>query len=267
MPYAKARPFVQQPARSQFLDGEIAMMLAARRLVEEKAEYQQPLKERVATMFARMKQSPALSAESYPDECWTFCNAISLAAMAASDRLDGTDHSTFLHDWLATAKRKLVHAETGLLISSYQLDGTPLDGPEGSSIWLVAHCLRLLDEDFARDQYRRARKELGRDVCGFAWSREWPVSWRGPLDIDSGAVVPFLDISAGGSGLAFVGASSFGDTAFLSSLQTTLDFAAFPLEQRGALKYCASNQVGDAVLLYADVLGPVWKKIKSGGKL
>jgi hypothetical protein len=265
MPYAKARPFVQRPPRSQFLDGEIAMMLAARRLVEEKIEYQQPFKERVTMMVTRMRQSPVLSAESYPDECWTFCNAIGLAAIKASDRLDGTDHSAFLCDWLAAAKRKLVHPQTGLLVSSYQLDGTPLDGPEGSSIWLVAHCLRLLDEDFARDQYARARKELGRDLCGFAWSREWPVSWRGPLDIDSGAVIPLLDVSAGGSGLAFVGASSFGDHDYLAKLQTTLDFAAFPSERRGRLKYCASNQVGDAVLLYASVLGPIWEKIKSGG--
>lgn len=266
MPYAKARPFVQRPPRSQFLDGEIAMMLAARRLVEEKIEYRQPFKERVTMMVARMKQSPVLSAESYPDECWTFCNAIGLAAIKASDRLDGTDHSAFLCDWLSVAKRKLIHAKTGLLVSSYQLDGTPLDGPEGSSIWLVAHCLHLLDEDFARDQYVRARKELGRDLCGFAWSREWPVSWRGPLDIDSGAVIPLLDVSAGGSGLAFVGASSFGDHDYLAKLQTALDFAAFPSERRGRLKYCASNQVGDAVLLYASVLGPIWEKIKSGGR-
>jgi Linalool dehydratase/isomerase len=266
MPYAKARPFERQPPRSQFLDGEIAMMLAARRLVAEKIEYQQPFKDRVTTMVARMKQSPSLSAESYPNECWTFCNAIGLAAIKASDRLEGTDHSAFLRDWLAAAKRKLVHRETGLLISSYQLDGTPLDGPEGSSIWLVAHCLRLLDEDFARDQYLRARKELGRDMCGFAWSREWPVSWKGPLDIDSGMVIPLLDVSAGGSGLAFVGASSFEDQDYLTKLQTTLDFAAFPLRQESRLKYCASNQVGDAVLLYAGVLGPLWEKIKAGGK-
>jgi hypothetical protein len=32
------------------------------------------------------------------------------------------------------------------------------------------------------------------------------------------------------------------------------------------VRYCASNQVGDAVLLYASVLGPVWEKIQSGGK-
>lgn len=263
MPYAKARPFLQQPARSQFLDGEIAMMLAARRLVEEKATYRTAMIERVDAMLARMKKSPVLSAESYPDECWTFCNAIAVAAIKASERLDGADHSAFLRDWLSIVRAKLTHPETGLLVSSYTLDGKPLDGPEGSSIWLVAHCLRLIDEDVAADQFRRARKELGRDLMGFAWSREWPESWRGPLDIDSGAVIPLLDASAGGSGLAFVGARSFGDEDYYSKLRTSLDFAAFPVRRDGGIRYCASNQVGDAVLLYAEVLGPLWEKIKS----
>jgi hypothetical protein len=57
-----------------------------------------------------------------------------------------------------------------------------------------------------------------------------------------------------------VGASAFGDREFLAQLFTTLDFAAFPLEEDGALKYCAGNQVGDAVILYATVLGPLWER-------
>jgi hypothetical protein len=131
---------------------------------------------------------------------------------------------------------------------------------------MAAHLLRLIDEDFARDQYRRARKELSRELMGFAWSREWPKSWHGPMDVDSGMVIPVLEVSAGGSGLAFVGAASFGDTEYLTQLQRTLDFAAFPVERKGRRQYCASNQVGDAVLLYASVLGPVWEKIQNGGK-
>ena len=157
--------------------------------------------------------------------------------------------------------------KTGILISSYTANGQALDGPEGSSIWMVAHCLRVLDEDFARDQYQRARKELGRQMAGFAWSKEWPASWRGAMDIDSGPVIPVFDISAGASGMAFIGASSFGDTAYLASLAATLDFSAFPSLKEGRLKYCASNQVGDAALLYATVLGPMWEKIKQGSKL
>ena len=38
LPYGRGRPFVVSPARSLFVDGEIALMLALRRLVEENAD-------------------------------------------------------------------------------------------------------------------------------------------------------------------------------------------------------------------------------------
>jgi hypothetical protein len=266
MPYSRARPFVEQPARSLFLDSEIALMLGLRRLLEEKGELGLPLRERVEAMIARMRRNEALAAESYPDECWLFDHAIALAAIRIADHVDGGDHSPFLREWVANARMKLTHPATGLLVSSFTTDGTHLDGPEGSSIWAAAHFLRIVDEDFARDQYRRARAELGRELLGFAWSREWPASWRGALDVDSGAVIPVLEVSAGGSGLAFVGAGSFGDGDYFAGLQATLEFAAFPLRRAGRLRYCASNQVGDAVLLYASVLGPAWDRILGAAK-
>jgi len=264
MGYAKSRPYLVQPARSHFIDGEIALMLASRRMLEEKPEYRPMLTERVNQMVERMHKSKVLAAESYPDECWMFDHAVALAAIKLADRLDGSDHRGLFQEWIATARRHLVHPGTGLLVSSFTTDGTHLDGPEGSSIWMTAHCLRLIDEDFARDQYARARKELGRDLIGFGYSREWPISWKGELDVDSGAVIPILGASPGGSGLAFVGASSFDDMNFLSKLHASLDFAAFPMRGHGGLKYCASNQAGDAAMLYATVLGPMWEKVKSG---
>jgi hypothetical protein len=183
-----------------------------------------------------------------------------------ADYLDGSDHSALIRGWIAMARKKLVDPKSGLLISSFNTDGTPLDGPEGSSIWMVAHSLQLLDEDFARDQYRRARKELGEITLGFGYAHEWPKSWKGETDVDSGPIIPWFEISAGSSGMAFIGASTFDDGKFLASLAATLDFAGFPSRTRGRLKYCASNQVGDAALLYAATLGPLWQKVKTGGK-
>ncbi|MCX7010430.1 MAG: hypothetical protein NTY53_24845 [Kiritimatiellaeota bacterium] len=261
MPYAHARPYVEQPMRSLFVDGEIALMLASRRLVAEKTEYRPLLCERVEAMLARMQRNPKLLAESYPDECWMFDHAVALAAIRASDRLDGSDHTAFIRAWLAGAKKNLTDPATGLLLSSFTTRGAALDGPEGSTIWMVAHLLRAVDADFARDQYRRARRELGRTFLGFGWSREWPRSWSGPMDVDSGMVIPIVEASAGGSGMALIGASSFGDTVYLRALQTSLEFAAFPIRETGRLKYAASNQVGDAALLYACVLGPLWQRI------
>jgi hypothetical protein len=263
MAYAKYGDFRSQEGRSLFVDSEIALMLAVRRLVEEKEAYKPLLTERVEAMVATMQESPVLSGESYPDEAWMFCNTTALAATRIADVLDGTDHSDFIDRWLEVAKRDLVDPETGLLISSFTFDGRPKDGPEGSSIWMVAHNLLLVDRAFAEDQYRRAKTELAANVLGFGYAREWPTTWVGPMDVDSGPIVPVLEISAGSSGMALIGASAFDDRAYLSALLTSLNFGGFPIEKDGQLRYAASNQVGDAVMLYAMVLGPVWAEVES----
>lgn len=264
MDYARSSPYIEQPAASMFIDGEIALMLAHRRVVEEKEEYRAELRKRVDRMAERMGKSPSCSMESYPDECWTFCNSVGLAAIRMADWLDGTDHTALLRRWIESAKANLVHAKTGLLVSSFRYKGFPMDGPEGSTIWAVAHFLQIVDPEFAADQYRRARRELGATALGFSWGKEWPASWEGPQDIDSGPIIPVVEVSAASSGLAFVGAAAFHDTDYFSSLLTTLDFAGFPEERDGMLRYCASNQVGDAVLLYSMVLGPVWERVLKG---
>ncbi len=259
MGYAKDRPYVVKPARSLFIDGEIALMMGARRMLQEEPAYKQPMNDRLSSIEQRWCANPIMAAESYPDECWTFDHAVALAAFKVADRLDGTDHSALCRKWVTLAKDKLIDKSTGLLVSSYQTDGPPLDGPEGSTIWMVAHCLQVVDEAFARDQYNRARKQLGRIVLGFGYGTEWPASWEGPRDIDSGMVIPGFEVSAGSSGMAFI-AAAFHDWDFLRALNTTLDMAAFPSRKNGQLKYCASNQVGDAALLYAAVLGPLWER-------
>jgi len=254
MSYARDRPFVVQPPRSLFLDGEIALMLGARCMVKSRPAYRALLRERVAAMTSRMRAGPVRCAESYPDECWTFCNTVALAAIRIADVLDGTDHGALLAEWVRTARQRLVDRGTGLLISSFHLSGARRDGPEGSSIWMAAHCLQLVDPTFARDQYRRARAELGRSILGFGYAREWPRSSVGPVDIDSGPVVPLLEASPASSGLALIAAAAFGDATFYDQLRASLDFAAFPIERDGRLRYAASNQVGDAVMLYAMTL-------------
>jgi len=262
MGYARTGQYVGKPERSLFVDGEIALMMAARRLVAERADYRPLMHERVDAMIAAMRQSKALLAESYPDECWMFDHATALAVMRAEDALDHTDHRAFLHEWLDTARQNLIHPATGLLCSSFGTDGGVNDGPEGSTIWWVSHALQVVDRSFAADQYTRAKKELSREVCGFAFAREWPVSWQGPVDIDSGPIIPGLQLSTGSSGLAFIGASAFGDRDYLQKLLTSIYLGGFPVRHRGELKFCASNQVGDSVLLYAMTLGPLWQEIE-----
>ncbi len=268
LPYAHRAPFVgPRGIRSVFVDGEIAMMMAVREIVGPRPDLDALLTTRVERIHALMEAAPLLSAESYPDECWTFCNTLALAALRVADVARGTDESADLaRRWIASAREHLVDTRTGLLVSSYTYDGRALDGPEGTSIFMAAHDLVVLDPDFAHDQWLRARAEIGESLLGFGWAREWPRSWESPSDVDSGPIVPFVDASAGASGMAILGASAFSDRAYLGELLTTLDFAAFPIvvdDDSGGerMRYAASNAVGDAVLLYALTYGPLWERV------
>ena len=266
MPYAKILPFKQKPERSIFLDGEISLMLAIRRLVEEKKEYKELLRSKIETMVSRMEVNPVLCAESYPDECWLFCNSIALAAIKIGDFLDHTDNSEFLKNWIKSAKENLIDKKTGILVSAFDLSGKSIsDGPEGSTIWLVSHCLKIIDQEFAEDQYLKAKKHLQSSFLGFGYAYEWP-GGVGHDDVDSGPIIPIINLSAGSTGLAFLGAASFNDREYLAQLYKSLELGAFPIKTKDEIKYCASNAVGDSVLLYSITQGPAWDKILKGEK-
>jgi hypothetical protein len=267
LPYAKDRPFVDPAARSLFVDGEVVMMIAARELVEPRSDLRAEAETRAARVERAMRSSPSLSGESYPNECWTFCNTTALAALVMWDRTSlgdrAPEHDRLARDWVAHARAHLVEPHTGLLVSSYTRDGHALDGPEGSSLWMSAHNLLLVDEDFAHDQYDRARRELGATLLGFGWAREWPREVPEHPDVDSGPIVPILHASAGSSGLALLGASAFDDRAWLRTLLASLELVGFRDERTGA--YRASNEVGDATVAYALSFGPLWRLVRSRG--
>jgi hypothetical protein len=263
LPYFNRAPLRDPAGRSLFVDGELALMLAARQLVSPRADFVAPLRERVDLVTAQFERAPLLLPESYPDEGWTFCNSIALAALTLSDRVDGRDHSALRARWLASAKAHLVDPRTGLLVSSFTFDGVTRDGPEGSTLWLSAHMLQLVDADFAQEQYERARKALIGQALGFAWAAEWPVTERNVDDVDSGPTIPFVNANAGSSGLALVGAGAFDDATVLDQLVTSLQFAAFPQRDGDGLRFAAGNQLADAVLLYSLVEGPLWQRAAS----
>jgi hypothetical protein len=240
----------------------MALMMAVRQLLE--GGDATALRARLDLVERQMRASPLLLAESYPDEGWVFCNSVALAAMRVADAAIGTDHSRLIAQWLASARAHLVDPKSGMLVSSFHLDGTPRDGPEGSTIWFAAHMLALVDEPFARTQYTLARNKLGRTALGFAWASEWPREWPNHDDIDSGPTIPFIGANAGSSGCALLAAATFADRPFLDGLVASLGLAAFPIERDGELHYAAGNTLADGVLLYALVQGPLWCKVKGG---
>ncbi|KIG19463.1 hypothetical protein DB30_02744 [Enhygromyxa salina] len=270
LPYAHPRPggatWRQEPPRSLFIDGEIAMMLAAFLLVAPRSDPRVPahrraLIDRLELIHDQMRAGPVLSGESYPNECWTFCNTTALVASRMASALGLKVDAKLPHAWLRTATLELTDPRTNMLVSSYSWDGGHLDGPEGSSIWMSAYNLALVDPDYARGQYELAKRALGRQVLGFGFAREWPVPAPGSIDVDSGHVIPLLEASPGSSGLAILAARGFRDQAFWDQLLASLELAGFPEQHDGTRRYRVSNQIGDAVLAYALCAGPLWARV------
>ncbi|MFH1467110.1 MAG: hypothetical protein ABIO70_22190 [Pseudomonadota bacterium] len=261
MDYVDRAPFRNTQGRSLFVDGEVALMLGARRLVRDdpaRAAQHQAWDALIERHFA---EAPALLPESYPDEAWLFCVTNALVALRMADALDGSDHGPLVARWVSQARADLLEPTTGLLGSEFTWDGAMLDGPEGSSIWLVATNLLLLDEPFARDQYARARDALYGSLAGLGYAREWGPGWEGPVDVDSGPIVPVLDASPSSSGFALMAATAFGDEPTRAALERSLHAADLLVRLDPRLAALADNAVGDAVLLHALTFGPLWAEI------
>lgn len=260
--YAQYQPWKDPSGRSLFVDGEIALMIGARRLVADDGRWDQEHKARIDASADQISRSPALLGESYPDETWMFCNAVAMAALRIYDALEpAADHSALTTRWIERMKQDQRDAQTGLLVSSTTWSGERKDGPEGSTIWLVSHMLQFVDPIFAEDQYQRARRELGRTLLGMGYALEWPVGQEDWQDVDAGEIVPGLGASTSSSGLAIIAARSFSDKRWHAALLRALGATARPEREGGELRYARGNQVGDAVIFYGMVEGPLREKL------
>jgi hypothetical protein len=260
LPYARRGPL----PRSLFVDGQMALLMAARLHVAPRADLRARLEQRVRTLEAAMDQGPPGLAESYPGECWVYDHTGALAALRLWDALSGEDHRPLAGRWLAMARERLVDDKTGLLVASFRPDGRVLEGPEGSTLWVSVSNLLLVDEAFAREQYERGRAAFKRDVLGFTLAREWPEG-ESRADIDSGPVVPLLEASPGSSGLLLVAAAAFDDRPTFEGLLASLELAAFPSDQGGGRSFVAAGQIGNAAAVRALSFGPLWRRVAQAG--
>ena len=263
--------FLNSSRRSVFIDGQIAMMLGARRLVEENATWGEEMQQRTRLIVQEMREGPLLCGETYPNECRLVDCALAMATLRISNALDGTDYSGFINLWVGKARTTLVDKKANMLVSRFDFTGRPvvLEGPEGVSIWTTAHFLSVVDQGFAQEQYDNAARQLRTNFLAFGYSRARPSASdyaRSPqqqqLEVEMDGLVPFLQASPGSSGRALVAAQTFGDTRWMRQLITSLEFLGFRTA-RERMHYISSNTTGDAVILYALVQGPLWEKLKA----
>lgn len=251
--YGRGR-FVNPTGRSLFIDGELLTVLAKRESLVRDGRFAVQQAQLAHHVRANLEAGPLGHGESYPDECWAICNGFAAVGLLLDGRTSDRDPTEPLRRYRAGLAH-LVEPQTGMLQSEYTYAGAPLDGPEGSSLYLSAALLRSIDAPLARVQYQLAQQHLLRRFLGFGYSREWRTGEAGVMDVDSGPIVPGFEASAGASGLALIGARVFGDDVALRSLLASLWATAFPTWHDGALSFAASNPVGDAAILWALVAG------------
>jgi hypothetical protein len=242
---------------SLFTDGELLAVLGAWERVFGDGRFasdQAFLAERVVK---NMNASPIGHGESYGNECWGFCNAFAAAALATDEMTSSRSHADTLSTYLAN---RPIESESGMMQSEYTTTGSPLDGPEGSSLFLIATLLERVAPGLGAKQYALARKSLLRSLLGFGYSREWAPGVQGVMDVDSGPVIPLFEASPSASGLAIVASAAFDDHASLDDLMSALWATGFPTWTDGAWSFTSSNLVGDTTFLFgllrgADLLG------------
>jgi hypothetical protein len=262
LPYGHARPW-DGTGRSLFVDGEVLVMLGARRLVaDDTPAWTAETQRRAALVRGNLGSAGALPiAESYPDEGWTFCHTMALVGLRMHEVLDGADHRAAIEGFTDFAEARLVHAETGLLNSEFDMQGRIHDGPEGSSLWFTVTALRVLDPAFGQQQYDRARGALGRTFMGLGYAREWPAGYENGVDVDSGPLVPGLEASASSSGLAIAASRAYGDDRWHGQLVGALGAAEAVMTVDPMLAAAADNPVGQAVVQWGLGIGPVWARL------
>ena len=262
LPYAHGAPW-QGAGRSLFVDGEVLVMLGARRLVADDApRWTAEMQRRAALVRGNLgSTSRRPIAESYPDEGWTFCHTMALVGLRMHEVLDGADHQAPIQAFTDFAEASLVHPPTGLLSSEFTMDGEVNDGPEGSSLWFSVTALQVLDPALGRQQYDRTRAALGRTFLGMGYAREWPVGHENGQDVDSGPLVPGLGASASSSGLAIAASRAYRDHRWHQQLVDALGAAEAVMAVDPALAAAADNPVGQAVVQWGVGFGPVWARL------
>lgn len=155
-------------------------------------------------------------------------------------------YSDTVNRWLAKAKSEWIDKSSGLLVSMITRNGRPV---RGSYTALNVYCLTMIDEGFARDQYERMKRTLGK-VGRLSGIREY--LYKDPFlrpDVDAGIVG--LGISGSGTAWAIGGATYFNDEEFRDALLTTADKAGVTVGRKSRRHYYLGELaiVGEAVVL------------------
>lgn len=226
--------------------GYLALVLSAHRSLDPQSRFAE-IHDRICEHLARnLERSPVGLVPTYPSETYPVDNTAIFGALALHQRATGADHSTVLARARKTLRR-FTDQHTGLLIQKVGTrEGQTVDGPRGSGTALATYFLSFWDEELSAALYQPLRRELRRDLLGFAAIREYPEGVHGRGDIDSGPVV--LGVSVSSTGFALAGARIHGDKSTFTGLVRTAYLFGAPTDRDDRRNFAFGGPLGDALM-------------------
>ncbi|MEL6341115.1 MAG: hypothetical protein AAFP04_06510 [Myxococcota bacterium] len=199
------------------------IVLGVYELLAQDGRYKR-LHTRATRHLLSISNNPLAHAPSYPNEKarWPADQSALLFSVWLYDRAHGT---TLAHEpvrrWLDVMQNHTA-ADYGHLPAS-ELSGTKADAalPRGCAMSFTTHYAAAFAPDYARDLWRRYRREFMVDFFGLAGLREWPRGIERKADIDSGPIVRGIGAAATGLGLGAAG--DVGDKARQARMIRTMN--------------------------------------------
>lgn len=204
-----------------------------------------------STLNWRMKESPTLNLQTYPNEAvYVPDMLVTLVALSNFTWQCDDRYLSTVNEWLNKAKKEWTDKETGILKSFLDYNGTELSELiKGSYTALICYYLTFVDKDFAHEQYELLKKHF-MQRSPFAGIREYydRKCWL-EMDIDSGPII--FNLSPSGTAFAIGAATYFGDTDFRNKLLETGEIAGSTVRGWNTNHYLLANMalVGEAITL------------------
>ena len=196
--------------------------------------------------------------DSYPGAAWPADNVVGAAALAGCGPLLDSTYSQTAQEWLVRAQER-EDPETGLLPHS-----AASPQARGSSTALMIPFLAEIDSAYARTQYERFLATFETEMLGVLPAiREYPRSFKGTGDIDSGPIV--LGAGAPASVVGIAAARAVGDAETVQALRASAERLGLAFTRDAQRRYLFGKlPVGDAFLAWASSVSPARGEISTG---
>lgn len=204
-------------------------------------------------MHRRMLLSPSLNLETYPNEnIYLPDMLVTIVALSDYSKLYNRKYQPTVDKWVERARTEWTDPETGLLASFLSEDyfsSTVVLPIKGSYSALNCYYLSLVDEVFAKEQYKLLKK-LFKQRFPFTGIREY-IDRRTmyQFDIDCGPII--FNLSPSGTAFVIGCATSLNDMVFRKQLLRTAEIAGSTVTRNGESHYLLAEYalVGEAVAL------------------